>query len=47
MDDMFDVPERFRRGPVRRGAALAGGISRDVLEGSQLKRLHEAVGRHA
>lgn len=43
---MFNVPKEFRQGPIHRTAALAGGISRDVLEGPQFRRLHEAVYCH-
>ena len=46
MGGMFDVPEDLRRGPVTRAAALAGGLTRDVLEGAQFRRLHEAVYVH-
>lgn len=40
------VPDRFRKGPIRRRDAVAGGITRDVLEGVQFRRLHEAVYCH-
>lgn len=40
------VPDRFRQGPIRRRDALAAGITRDVLEGVQFSRLHEAVYCH-
>lgn len=40
------VPDRFRKGPVHRRDALAGGVTRDVLEGVQFRRLHEAVYVH-
>jgi len=43
---MFSVPEKLRCGPVRRADALAGGLPRDVLEGPQFRRLHEAVYCH-
>jgi hypothetical protein len=43
---MKTVPDRFRKGPVHRRDALAGGVSRDVLEGVQFRRLHEAVYVH-
>lgn len=36
----------LRKGPVHRRHALASGISRDVLEGVQFRRLHEAVYAH-
>lgn len=40
------VPDRFRKGPIHRRDALAGGITRDVLEGVQFTRLHEGVYCH-
>ncbi len=40
------VPDCFRKGPVRRRDAMAGGVTRDVLEGVQFRRLHEAVYVH-
>lgn len=43
---MKTVPDRFRIGPIHRRAALAGGLTRDVLEGVQFRRLHEAVYVH-
>lgn len=43
---MFIVPDKFRQGPVHRAAALAHGITRDVLEGPQFDRVHESVYCH-
>ncbi len=43
---MFRVPDRLRTGPVHRRDALAAGVSRDVLEGVQFSRIHEAVYVH-
>jgi hypothetical protein len=43
---MRSIPEKLRSGPVHRREALAQGISRDVLEGVQFRRLHEAVYVH-
>lgn len=43
---MFAVPEEFRSGPIHRAAAVAGGISRYVLEGPQFERLHDGVYCH-
>ena len=40
------VPDCFRKGPIHRRDALAGGVTRDVLEGVQFRRLHEAVYVH-
>lgn len=43
---MFNVPEQFRQGPIHRASALAGDVTRDVLEGPQFRRLHDAVYCH-
>lgn len=43
---MFVVPDHLRRGAVHRRVALESGVSRDVLEGVQFRRLHEAVYVH-
>ena len=40
------VPDLLRKGPVHRRELLASGVSRDVLEGVQFRRLHEAVYVH-
>lgn len=43
---MREVPEVLRKGPVHRRQALVHGVSRDVLEGAQFRRLHQGVYRH-
>lgn len=43
---MTIVPDCFRKGPIHRRDALLGGVTRDVLEGVQFRRLHEAVYVH-
>lgn len=43
---MFVVPDHLRMGAVHRRVALESGVSRDVLEGVQFRRLHEAVYVH-
>lgn len=43
---MREVPEVLRNGPVHRRQALAHGVSRDVLEGVQFRRLHHSVYCH-
>jgi hypothetical protein len=43
---MFAVPGHLRSGAVHRRVALGSGVSRDVLEGVQFRRLHEAVYVH-
>lgn len=43
---MFRVPDRLTKGPVHRCDVLSAGVSRDVLEGVQFIRLHEAVYVH-
>ncbi len=43
---MREVPEPLRKGPVHRREALAEGVSRDVLEGVQFRRLHHGVYCH-
>lgn len=43
---MRPVPQNLRTGPVHRRDALAQGVSRDVLEGVQFRRVHEAVYVH-
>ncbi len=43
---MFVVPDHLRSGAVHRRVALGSGVSRDVLEGVQFRRLHEAVYVH-
>jgi hypothetical protein len=43
---MFVVPDHLCRGVVHRRVALESGVSRDVLEGVQFRRLHEAVYVH-
>lgn len=40
------VPDHLRKGPIHRSAALAAGVSRDVLEGVQFRRLHQGVYVH-
>lgn len=43
---MREVPEVLRKGPIHRREAIAAGISRDVLEGVQFRRLHHGVYCH-
>jgi hypothetical protein len=43
---MRAIPEALRKGPVHRRDALAHGVSRDVLEGVQFRRLHQGVYCH-
>lgn len=40
---MYVVPSVLRKGPVHRRDALEAGVPRDVLEGAQFRRLHQAV----
>jgi hypothetical protein len=43
---MHSVPEKLKVGPVDRQQALALGVSRDVLEGVQFRRIHQGVYCH-
>ena len=43
---MREIPEALCKGPVHRRDALAHGLSRDVLEGVQFRRLHRGVYCH-
>ncbi|WP_210504434.1 hypothetical protein [Nocardioides xinjiangensis] len=43
---VLEIPDDFRARPFHRSEALAGGLTRGVLQGRRFRRLHEAVYCH-